>query len=295
MRVRHRQLLIAVAIVVVVAAGAVWYFFRLPAPPDLAFAPYQEDSSTKVDFARLEHDLPPRPATLAKVTPASLKALDQEHINQLYARLTTGPIPDGPFDGDLFFPKGVSGEARLAEIVGGLKGLGLEVGTTKVEWLGRALWKGKVFYRDQRVLRNRIDDLAMLKPLLGDTSDIRRLSFEGTTTWLLFPAKLYCGQSLLDGRRESIIIDYGFSDDIEGYREKPDFLAGRRGLSVRDEIRMIRPGFYLGRVYMNRVFVLNFTLYNAEIVKRELEAFVRTGKVAEDCWVGTQRVADLPD
>ena len=37
--------------------------------------------------------------------------------------------------------------------------------------------------------------------------------------WLLFPAKLYCGQSLLDGRRESIVIDYLFGDEIEGWRD----------------------------------------------------------------------------
>ena len=289
------RLLLVLIVAVAAAVGVVVSLWRPPAPPDLAWAPYQDDYQTKIDLARLEHELPLSPATLARVTPASLKALDQEQLNQLYARLTAGPIPDGPFGGDLFFPKGASGDVRLSEIVGGVKGLFLGVGSLKAEVLGRALWKGKVFYRDARVLRNRIDDLAVLKPILGDTGDIKKLTFEGATTWLLFPAKLYCGQSLLDGRRESTIIDYAFTDDIEGYREKPDFLAGRRGLDVRDEIRMIRPGFYLGRAYMHRGFVLNFTLYNAEIAKRDGPAFARSGKVAEDCWAGTQRVADLPD
>lgn len=292
---RARYLLVIVAVVLVAGgAAAAWLILHKPAPPDLAWAPYEDDYRTKRDFARLEHELPLSPAALVNVTPASLKALDQERVNQLYARLTAGPIPDGPFDGDLFFPTGVSGEARLSEIVGGLKGLALDIGEVKIELLGRALWKGKVFYRDARILRNRIDDLAVLKPILGDTGDIKRLTFEGTTTWLLFPAKLYCGQSLLDGRRESIIIDYAFSDDIKGYRENPDFLAGRRGLDVRDEIRMIRPGFFLGRAYLNRVFALNFTLYNAEIAKRDGPAFLTSGRVPEDCWAGTQRVADLP-
>jgi hypothetical protein len=31
---------------------------------------------------------------------------------------------------------------------------------------------------------------------------------------------------------------------------------------VRDEIRMIRPGLYLGRAYLDRGFALNFTLYD---------------------------------
>jgi hypothetical protein len=189
----------------------------------------------------------------------------------------------------------MSGDPRLTEIVGGLKGLGLEIGTLKAEALGRMLWKGKVFYRDQRILRNRIDDLSVLKPVIGgETDKIQRLKFDGQTTWLLFPAKLYCGQSLLDGRRESIIIDYAFTDDVDGYRENPDFLAGRRGLAIRDEIRMVRPGFYLGRAYMKGAFLLNFTLENDDVAKRDTAAFVSTGRIAEDCWVGTQKVATLP-
>jgi hypothetical protein len=42
------------------------------------------------------------------------------------------------------------------------------------------------------------------------------------------------------------------------------------------------------------VFLLNFTLENDEIAKRDTSAFVNTGKIAEDCWVGTQRVVTLP-
>src|SRR5206468_11351131 len=75
----------------------------------------------------------------------------------------------------------------------------------------------------------------------------------------VFPARLYCGQSLRDSRRESIIIDYSFSDldgDIDDYRPVPDNLAGGAGMRVRDEIRMVRPGFYLGRAYMDGMFAL---------------------------------------
>jgi hypothetical protein len=109
-----------------------------------------------------------------------------------------------------------------------------------------------------------------------------------TTVWLLFPAKLYCGQSLLDTRRESIIIDYMYNDEIEGYRASPDSLAGRGGLKIRDEIRMIRPGFYLGRAYANRMFLLNFTLYNPELAEAGAEAFAGGAATTEDCWIGEQ-------
>ena len=100
----------------------------------------------------------------------------------------------------------------------------------------------------------------------------------------VFPAKVYCGQSLLDGRRESIVIDHAFSDDIEGYRNKPDALAGRDGFMVREEIRMVRPGLYLGRAYMGRVFVANFVLASEDPQQS-------TGQAKEDCFVGAQRMA----
>ncbi len=105
----------------------------------------------------------------------------------------------------------------------------------------------------------------------------------------MFPARLYCGQSLLDSRRESVIIDYFYTDEIAGYRERPDFLAGRRGLQVRDEIRMVRPGFYLGRAYIGKIFLLNFSLYNKEVAERDGDAFTKGGQVNEDCWQGTQQ------
>jgi hypothetical protein len=258
-------------------------------PPDIKFAPYGEAYGSKPDFARVEYEFPLTPADLEKLTPENLKALDQEQIDQIYARLTPGPIPDGAFEGGLFFPKGASGDRRLSEIVGGLPGLAVELKTIKLEALGGLLWKGKVFYRDDRLLRNRIEDTILLKPLIeGDLATIPKITVNGKDAWLMFPARLYCGQSLLDSRREAIIIDYFFTDELLGYRQRPDFLAGRNGLQVRDEIRMVRPGFYLGRAYIGKVFLLNFTLYNKEIAEREGAAFLKTGQVKEDCWLGTQ-------
>jgi hypothetical protein len=262
-------------------------------PPPVKFGQSGEGYATKIDFARLEHELPLSPADLMKITPANLEAATQEQVDQIYARLTAGPIPDGPYEGQAFFPAGSTGRARLAEVVGGgLKGLVVDLKTAKLEHIAEAVWKGKVFDKSHRILRNRINDLAVLKPLVGpDIGSIQKLEVDGKDAWLLFPAKLYCGQSLLDGRRESIIIDYAFTDDLPGYREKPDALAGRDGFEIRDEIRMVRPGFYLGRAYIKRVFVLNFTLYNKEAAEKDAGAFQTTGTVQQDCWVGPQRTA----
>jgi hypothetical protein len=260
--------------------------------PVVSFAPGGEGYASKVDFAQLERDLPLTPTDLMKITPENLEGATQEQVDQIYARLTAGPIPDGPYAGQAFFPKGSSSRARAAEIVGGgLKGFAVNLKVAKLEHIAEAIWKGKVFYRTQRVLRNRVNDLAILKPFIGDEiKSIPKLDVDGKDAWLMFPAKLYCGQSLLDGRRESVIIDYAFTDDLPGYREKPDALAGREGLVIRDEIRMIRPGLYLGRAYMKKVFVLNFTLYNKDVAEKESAYFQSSGEVKEDCWVGPQRM-----
>ena len=244
------------------------------------------------DFARVDSEAPLTVAQAEALTPEKLKELTQEEVDQVYGRLTAGPIPDGPYDGTLFFPRGSDGETRVAELLAGrLKGRLANLAVKKTEFLGRTLWKGKVFYRQDRLLRNRIEDLAVLAPITGgSTEGIQKITVGGQDQFLLFPARLYCGQSLLDGRRESVIIDYAFTDELPGYREKPDFLAGRNGLKVRDEIRMVRPGFYLGRAYMNRVFALNFTLYNRDAAAAGMADF-RRGATPQDCHVGTQQVA----
>ena len=276
--------------------------------PDIPFAPLEDTTLSdpdnprkvfRVDFARVEHEFPLSRADLMKITPENIKIMSQEQVDQIYGRLTAGPIPDGGYQGALFFRKGDTLGSRLGEIVGGIKGRLVDVKIKKLELIGKTLWKGKLFYRDERILRNYIEDLAALKPLLGDdTSDIATAKIKRTSllryilpedeVWLLFPAKLYCGQSLVDARLESIIIDYAYTDELPGYRELPDSLAGRTGLRIRDEIRMVRPGFYLGRAYMNRIFLLNFTLYDPELAEREGEAFAGGAEISEDCWVGEQ-------
>lgn len=299
------KLMAAGAAALLLAAGCDWLDARLHPPPELKFAAAGASHASKPDFADVEYRYPLTAEDLLKLTPKNIAHYTQEEIDQIYARLAPGPIPDGIFDGGLFFPRGSSGKKRLAEIVGGLPGLAVQLKTQKLEILGASLWQGKVFYRDEGVLRNRISDLSLLKPLIdGDPATLPQLNAGGKQAWLMFPAKLYCGQSLLDSRRESVIIDYYFSDDLPGYRERPDYLASRRGFKVRDEIRMVRPGFYLGRAYLDRVFLLNFTLYNADIAERDADSFRKTGlapvqtdkhgETVLPCWPGTQQHARAP-
>jgi hypothetical protein len=318
---RLLRIVVAVVLLVAVAYAALWairlagfgYLLSAsqdapePVRPDLPFAPpvdttlVDPDNPTQVfhvDLARVEHEFPLTRAQLGALAPENLVALDQEEVDQLFARLTGGPIPDGAYLGDLFFARGGSMAPRLQEILGGIEG---RVAAEKIELAeaaGRALWKGKMFFRDDRVLRNFIEDFRTLEGLVDDPDVLAKVEVprEGwlrhvmptTDVWLLFPAKLYCGQSLLDGRRESVIIDYAFNDDLSGYQANPDALAGRNGLRVRDEIRMVRPGLYLGRAYINKVFLLNFVLYNEAAAEAGLDAFLRGEPVADDCWTGEQ-------
>ena len=254
--------------------------------PDVPFADYGDDYREKPDFARVEHEHPLTRAHRAELTPTNLEYLDQEQIDQIYARLPAGPIPDGPYRGTFFFAEG-GGVDRLSEILGGLGGALAELKGKKVELLGQALWKGKVFYRDQRVLRNMIQAESVVADLFDvDLDRLRREEIDGREVALLFPARLYCGQSLLDSRRESVIIDYAFTDEIDGYVDELDFLGGRNGLQIRDEIRMVRPGFYLGRAYLGHLFLLNFTLLDEELEARAREGFLAGDEVPEDCWDG---------
>lgn len=310
-----KRILIALVALVLIGAGAVgvliWASHEnvVADRPEVPFAPLTDPSIQdpdnpikvfRVDFAKVEQDFPLSREDLMRLTPGGLLQLNQEEIDQIYARLTAGPIPDGPYEGDLFFARGGEDELvpRLEQILGGIEGRFAGRKIELLEDVGRSLWKGKMFYRDQRLLRNFIDDFQPLRPLIGDAGALEKAEVprEGwlkwilptTDVWLMFPAKLYCGQSLLDARRESIVIDYAYSETLPGYQAAPDTLVGRGGLRIRDEIRMIRPGFYLGRAYARNMFLLNFTLYNPEVADASAEAFAAGEAVAEDCWIGEQ-------
>lgn len=259
---------------------------------DIPFGDHGSHYATKIDFARLEHDLPLSRGQLLELSPENLEKMTQEQVDQVYARLTAGPIPDGPYEGTFFFAQG-GGLPRIGEQLGGLKGQAVGLKLQLLELVGQRIWKGKVFYRQERLLRNMIDKRATVNAFLAsqhvDAEKLRSIDFQGNQAYLLFPARLYCGQSLLDGRRESIIIDYAFTDEIAGYEAAVDALGGREGTQIRDEIRMVRPGFYVGRAYLSRVFALNFTLRNTEVEKAGRDAFLATGRIEEDCRVGGQR------
>ena len=245
---------VAYAVIVLLCAAGCQH-----APPNVRFAP------PGTDPARLRSEFALTDAERLALTPDSIRRLTQEQIDQLYRRLSSGPIPDGPFRGDLFFPKDANGDARLSDVAEPVPPLLRNAAAMKLRTIGRLFWKGKVFFRSQMILRNRIEDLAILTPIIGNTDGIQKLTFDGRTTWLLFPAKVSCGESRLDASQRSTVIDYSKGREVEGYRDVPDKLAGPEGLDIRDEIRVIRRGLFLGRAYFGAKFALNFTLLDPTV------------------------------
>jgi hypothetical protein len=84
-------------------------------------------------------------------------------------------------------------------------------------------WQGKVFDAKAGLLRNHILAIG-LKAII---------------------ARVYKGPSLLDGK-ECIILDYSDTSLVASH--------------VRDEIRQIEPGFYLGKVYWDKARLIDFSL-----------------------------------
>lgn len=244
-----RALAVSLLVAVALLSGC-----RTAAPSILRFAP------PGTDLARLRSEFPLSDAERLALTPDNFRSLTQDQVDQIYARLSAGPIPDGPFRGALFFPRDRDGRARVRDLPDPAPKVLAHVAALRAERLGGMLWRGKVFFRSQGIVRNRIEDLVILRPIIKDSDTISKLTFDGQTTWLLFPARLSCGESRFDRTRPSIVVDYAQTAEIEGYRPVPDRLAGPEGLSIYDEVRLVRRGFYLGRSYFGQRFALNFTL-----------------------------------
>ncbi len=246
-------------------------------PPDLPFA---ESPGDPPDFAAIERDHPLTREHRMALTPDNLAGYNQSQLDQIYARLKAGPIPDGPYRGTIIFAAG-GGPKKLSERLGPIAEGVVDLKLTKLDLLGEALWKGKVFFKSERLLRNMIDHEQVVQRIFDfDPAQLIKRQVGDREVALLFPAELYCGDSLLDPRRDSVIIDYANTEQLPGYIPEVDSIAGRDKLRVRDEIRMISPGLYLGRAYLREKFALTFTLKNDEVAAAGVWP-------EEECWDGS--------
>src|SRR5204862_7843457 len=116
-------------------------------PPLIRFAPEGTDGD------RLRSAFALTDAERNTLTPDSLRRLSQVQVDQIYARLSTGPIPDGPFRGDLLFPRGAPRHARLGDLFPALPAQFAARAALPAEQLGRAFWRRKAFSRAVATLR----------------------------------------------------------------------------------------------------------------------------------------------
>ena len=100
---------------------------------------------------------------------------------------------------------------------------GTEISGAIAEFINIFAWQGKVFDAKAGLLRNHILPLG-IKAII---------------------AKVYKGPSLLDNK-ECIVLDYSETSLVASH--------------IRDEIRMIEPGFYLGKVYWDKGRLIDFAL-----------------------------------
>jgi hypothetical protein len=232
----------------------------------------------------------------------------QEVLDRIYAQLTSGPMPSGYFEETIITSSETNDgrtangtiDVKLRTFDNGLdilEDIGLPIDKDQVRGLAELMSTGKYFDPAIKVVKNRVDckNLPVAIKALNLFTGLVHCKSGGEGIHrndLNFPAKLYCGQSLIDGRRESIIIDYNYGDDIGRSKDENvrslwdsriDALPTKAGLGIRDEIRMVKPGFYLGRVHIKQplnAFILWFTL----------ETRTPADESAEDaCWIGYQR------
>ena len=139
------------------------------------------------------------------VTLTDLTSMSQAELDDLFRRSPAGDIPDGDAQGTAIVAPGTELEGPILVFA---------------RWLA---WQGKVFYRAQGYLVNKVGPLGLH----------------------LVKARVYTAPSWFDGQ-PAIILDYS-SMSLVAHK-------------VRDEIRLVGADTYLGIVYYGSLKTINFVL-----------------------------------
>lgn len=142
---------------------------------------------------------------MATVTLTDLTTMSQAELDDIFRRSPMGEIPDGDALGTAIVAPGTELERPTLMLA---------------RWLA---WQGKVFYRSQGFLVNKVGPLGLH----------------------LIKARVYVAPSWFDDE-PAIILDYSKTS-----------LVARK---VRDEIREVSPGTYLGIVFYDGMKTINFVL-----------------------------------
>jgi hypothetical protein len=200
-----------------------------------------------------------------QLTPALVMQLDQAGLDAVYAAAAPGPVPDGTYAATPFVPRPHANADATAELMARLPDDASHLPVAQVRAAAAALWRTRVFDRSQHLVRARV----------GGSE-------------LMYPGRVQCAPSLSDPDGAAILIDYAATERLPGYREVPDAVTGTTGLRLREEMRALRPGLYLGRAYSGDTLVLNFVLYDDSIPRADRSAGDRMN---DDCGAGEPRAA----
>ena len=164
-------------------------------------------ASVKVDFAELELKSTADAASLALWTAADLRKLNQEQLDQLYARLRPGGAPSGVYHGR------VLQFAPLALLTG--------LRARLLHSLAASLWSGKNFETiDDQLIANSLVPAGLLNrgvmkaaavAFLGhdpDFSSYKQLSFLGRSYLEVLPSKVFFRSESF--RFSARILHFGF-------------------------------------------------------------------------------------
>jgi len=125
---------------------------------------------------------------------------------------------------DALFTSSPAGDIPKGEATGtAIVAPGTTFSPTIAEFISTFAWQGKVFDAEKGVLRNKILPFGLNAII----------------------AKVYKGESWLDGK-ECIVLDYSETSLLAHW--------------IRDEIRLIGPGLYLGKVYWAKDRLIDFCL-----------------------------------
>ncbi len=125
---------------------------------------------------------------------------------------------------DALFTSSPAGDIPNGEATGtAIVAPGTTYSPTIAQFINTFAWQGKMFDAEKGVLRNKILPFGLNAII----------------------AKVYKGESWLDGK-ECIVLDYSETSLLAHW--------------IRDEIREIGPGLYLGKVYWGRSRLIDFAL-----------------------------------
>lgn len=237
----------------------------------------RESNQSPEEFSRSSYLFKPDPAALEKKLPlltqelAALQFEDfarftQEEMDQIYLRLPTGVLQPGDYEGKILARISFSSHLKNLSFVPSL-GLSLLKSICQsrdlLECLLGLVWKA----RKIRMAEPGTDEMSASSFLSseGIGKNLDRLGFDNfghknLELGNIFPAHVYCGQSLYDHRRESHVIDHAWGKDFKSSLSGLDSLAGPRFLNLREEFRMVRTDLFLGRVYANKIFLTSIIL-----------------------------------